>query len=198
MSSKHNPKTKRLTERKNLTKNLQNATTKSYTAKGKNKSQKLCKLQQQSHDSLKHPKKKGSKICKTQQETHAPKERTKKGSHKCKMQQILQQPKGRKTKLTNLTKECNNKSCNPEGKKNLPSHICKMQHYDHATNQPHNPATKCNNKLMQAKGRKKNLPSQICKMQHHHIQQIMHPKRKPNTQNHAIQRKKKQKQKPTS
>jgi hypothetical protein len=34
------------------------------------------------------------------------------------MQQILQQPKGRKTKLTNLTKECN-KSCNPEGKKNL-------------------------------------------------------------------------------
>jgi hypothetical protein len=60
------------------------------------------------------------------------------------MQQILQQPKGRKTKLTNLTKECNNKSCNPEGKKNLLSHICKMQHYDHATNQPHNPATKCN------------------------------------------------------
>jgi hypothetical protein len=41
VSSKHNnPKTKRLTERKNLTKNLQNATTKSYTAKGKNKSQK--------------------------------------------------------------------------------------------------------------------------------------------------------------
>jgi len=163
VSSKHNPKTKRLTERKNLTKNLQNATTKSYTAKGKNKSQKLCKLQQQSHDSLKHPKKKSSKICKTQQETHAPKERTKKGSHKCKMQQILQQPKGRKTKLTNLTKECNNKSCNPEGKKNLPSHICKMQHYDHATNQPHNPATKCNNKLMQAKGRKRTFPHKSAK-----------------------------------
>lgn len=110
----------------------------------------------------------------------------KKGSHKCKMQQILQQPKGRKTKLTNLTKECN-KSCNPEGKKNLPSQICKMQHYDHATNQPHNPATKCNNKLMQPKGRKRTFPHKSAKC-NIIIQQIMHPKRKPNTQNHAIQR----------
>jgi hypothetical protein len=102
------------------------------------------------------------------------------------MQQILQQPKGRKTKLTNLTKECN-KSCNPEGKKNLPSHICKMQHYDHATNQPHNPATKCNNKLMQPKGRKRTSPHKSAKC-NIIIQQFMHPKRKPNTQNHAIQR----------
>lgn len=108
------------------------------------------------------PKKKSSKICKTQQETHAPKERTKKGSHKCTMQQILKQPKGRKTKLTNLTKECN-KSCKPEVEKNLPSQICKMQHYDHATNQPHNPATKCNNKLMQAKGRKRTFPHKSAK-----------------------------------
>jgi hypothetical protein len=67
-----------------------------------------------------------------------------------------------KTKLTNLTKECN-KSCNPEGKKNLPSQVCKMQHYDHATNQPHNPATKCNNKLMQAKGRKRTFPHKSAK-----------------------------------
>jgi hypothetical protein len=92
VSSKHNPKTKRLTERKNLTKNLQNATTKSYTAKGKSKSQNL-QTEQQSYDSLKHQKKKSSKICKTQQETHAPKERTKKGSHKCTMQQICSNPK---------------------------------------------------------------------------------------------------------
>lgn len=44
------------------------------------------------------------------------------------------------------------------------------------------------NQTHESQRKKKNLPSQICKMQHHHIQQIMHPKRKPNTQNHAIQR----------
>jgi hypothetical protein len=52
-----------------------------------------------------------------------------------------------------------------------------MQHYDHATNQPHNPATTCNNKTHATQRKKKNLPSQICKMQHHH------------TTNHASQTK---------
>lgn len=63
----------------------------------------------------------------------------------------------------------------------------KMQHYDHATNQPHNPATKCNNKLMQPKGRKRTYPHKSAKC-NIILQQIMQPKRKPNTQNHAIQR----------
>jgi hypothetical protein len=53
-----------------------------------------------------------------------------------------------------------------------------MQHSDHATNQPHNPATKCNNKLMQPKGRKRIFPHKSAKC-NIIIQQIMHPKRKP-------------------
>ncbi len=186
MSSKQNPKTKRLTERKNLTKNLQNATTKSYTAKGKNKSQKPANCNNNHMTPLKHKKKKLKDL---QKATRNPGTQRKDKKRFTQMQNATNPAatQRKKNQAHKPDQKMQQIMHNPEGKKNPPSQICKMQHYDHATNQPHNPATKCNNKLKQPKGRKRTFPHKSAKC-NIIIQQIMHPKRKPNTQNHAIQR----------